>query len=487
MGDGGLTATRPARKGHETVLNRPGPITAPQPAEASDGLPNPQRLMAFSTLAMAIAMAVLDGTIVTVALPTMARQFAVAPENAIWIVNAFQLAVTVSLLPLAALGDMLGYRRVYWWGLALFTVASLACALAPTFAVLTFARMIQGLGAAGIMSVNIALIRFVYPQARLGQGVGNIAVVVAICSAGSPSVAAAILSVASWHWLFLINVPIGALALIMAARTLPATPRAAGRLDFWSVILNALTFGLVIAGVNGIGQGGALPLSLVEIAVGAAFGAALVWRQLKLPAPLLPVDLLRRPVFALSLATSIVSFGAQSLAIVSLPFFFENRLGHSASTSGLLLSPWPIGTALIAPIAGRLADRFIPGFLGSIGLLVMGGGLVLVALGIGDSTPVSLAWRLAICGLGFGFFQSPNNRVIIGSAPRERSGGAAGLQSSGRLIGQSFGTALVAVALGRAPAQATEIALWGAAALTLAGAVTSGLRRANSGEFGSRR
>jgi MFS transporter, DHA2 family, multidrug resistance protein len=460
-------------------LNPREPITVPDAAEASDGLANPQRLMAFSTLAMAITMAVLDGTIVTVALPTMARQFAVAPESAIWIVNAFQLAVTVSLLPLAALGDMLGYRRVYWWGLALFTVASLACALAPTFAVLTFARLVQGLGAAGIMSVNIALIRFIYPHARLGQGVGNMAVVVAVATAGSPSVAAAILSVASWHWLFLINVPIGALALIMAARTLPATPRAAGRLDLQSVILNALTFGLVIAGVNRIGQGGNPSLALVEIVVGAAIGVALVRRQLKLPAPLLPVDLLRRPVFALSLATSVSSFGAQSLAIVSLPFYFEDRLGHSATTTGLLLTPWPVATALIAPIAGRLADRFIPGILGSIGLLVMGGGLALIALGIGDSNPASLAWRLAICGLGFGFFQSPNNRVIIGSAPRERSGGAAGLQSSGRLIGQSLGTALVAVAFGRAPAHATEIALWGAAALTLAGAVASGLRRAD--------
>ena len=226
MGDGGLTAARRMRRDRCIALNRPEPISAPHAVEAHDGLPNPQRLLAFSTLAMAISMAVLDGTIVTVALPTMARQFAVAPESAIWIVNAFQLAVTVSLLPLAALGDMLGYRRVYWWGLALFTVASLACALAPTFAVLTFARVVQGLGAAGIMSVNIALIRFIYPHARLGQGVGNMAVVVAVCSAGSPSVAAAILSVASWHWLFLINVPIGALALVMAARTLPATPRA---------------------------------------------------------------------------------------------------------------------------------------------------------------------------------------------------------------------------------------------------------------------
>jgi DHA2 family multidrug resistance protein-like MFS transporter len=454
-------------------------MTAPLAAEASDGLANPQRLLAFSTLAMAIAMAVLDGTIVTVALPTMAREFAVAPESAIWIVNAFQLAVTVSLLPLAALGDRLGYRRVYWWGLALFTFASLSCALAPTFAVLTFARLVQGLGAAGIMSVNSALIRFIYPRARLGQGVGNMAVVVAASAAASPSVAAAILSVASWHWLFLINVPIGALALLLAARTLPATPRAAGRVDLGSVVLNALTFGLLIAGVNQIGQGGSPSLALIEIAAGTAIGVALVRRQLKLPAPLLPVDLLRRPVFALSLATSISSFGAQSLAIVSLPFYFEDRLGHSATTTGLLLTPWPVATALIAPIAGRLADRFIPGILGSIGLLVTGGGLALVALGIADSHPASLAWRLAICGLGFGFFQSPNNRVIIGSAPRERSGGAAGLQSSGRLIGQSLGTALVAVAFGRAPAHATEIALWGAAALTLFGAVASGLRKAD--------
>src|SRR5271170_1826849 len=250
-------------------------MSIPRAAQVHDGLANPQRLLAFLTLGMAITMAVLDGNIVNVALPTMARQFAVAPENAIWIVNAFQLAVTVSLLPLASLGDMLGYRRVYWWGLALFTAASLACALAPTFAVLTFARVVQGLGAAGIMSVNIALIRFIYPHARLGQGVGNIAVVVAVATAGSPSVAAAILSVASWHWLFLVNVPIGALALMMAARTLPATPRNNRRLDLMSVALNGLTFGLLIAGVNRIGEGGSLAPALIEIGAGAAFGVVL--------------------------------------------------------------------------------------------------------------------------------------------------------------------------------------------------------------------
>src|SRR5271155_2337700 len=285
----------PRAQGPRTALNRPEPISVPGADDVHDGLANPQRLLAFLTLAMAISMAVLDGTIVTVALPTMARQFAVSSENAIWIVNAFQLAVTVSLLPLAALGDILGYRRVYWWGLAVFTVASLACALPPNFAVLTLARVVQGLGAAGIMSVNIALIRFIYPHARLGQGVGNMAVVVAVASAASPTVAAAILSVASWHWLFLINVPIGVLALAMAARTLPATPRAAGRLDLISVVLNALAFGLFIAGVKRIGQGGAQSPALIEIGLGAAIGGGPVRPELQLPPPLLPVDLLRRP------------------------------------------------------------------------------------------------------------------------------------------------------------------------------------------------
>ena len=446
-------------------------------AHPHDGLPNPERILAFTTLALAVGMAVLDGAIVNVALPTMARELSITPANAVWIVNAFQLAVTVSLLPLSALGDSIGYRRVYWPGLALFTAASLACALAPGFAALTAARVAQGLGAAGIMSVNIALVRFIYPNSRLGQGVGNMAVIVAACSAGSPTVAAAILSVASWRWLFLVNVPVGIVALILAARTLPATPRAKRSVDPLSVVLNVLTFGLLVIGVDGISQAGELATAIVELIGAAVFGALFVRRQLGQSAPLLPVDLLKMPVFVLSLATSIASFASAALALVALPFFFVDGLKLSAAATGLLMTPWPMATALIAPVAGRLADRFIPGLLGSAGLLILGAGLILVALNLGHGDAISFAWRLAICGFGFGFFQSPNNRVIIGSAPPHRSGGAAGLQSSGRLVGQSLGTATMAIAFGRAPHMATEIAIWTAACLALAGACTSGLRR----------
>ncbi len=455
------------------------PPAASPPAQAvHDGLENPQRLLALATLGMATAMAVLDGAIVNVALPIMAHELTVAPATSVWIVNAFQLAVTISLLPLSALGDTLGYRRVYWPGLALFTLSSLACALSPSFTTLVAARAMQGLGAAGIMSVNIALVRFIYPSSRLGQGVANIAVIVAVSSAASPSVAAAVLSVASWRWLFLINVPIGIVALAIAARTLPATPRAARSVDPISVALNALTFGLLIAGVDDIGEAGSLWIPAAELAGAAAFGFVFLGRQLGQATPLLPVDLLRLPIFSLSLATSIFSFAAQSLVFVALPFFFEDTLHRSAAATGLMMTPWPLATAVIAPIAGRLADRLVPALLGSAGLVVMGAGLALMALDVGNPSLPSLVWRLAVCGLGFGFFQSPNNRIIIGSAPPERSGGASGLQSTGRLIGQSLGAALMAVAFGRAPEHATSIALWTAAGLTLAGACASGLRRA---------
>ena len=441
-----------------------------------DGLPNPRRALAFLALAFAIGMAVLDGAIVNVALPTLAKELAVSPASAVWVANAYQLAVTVALLPLASLGDSLGYRRVYIGGLALFTAASLACALAPSLPFLIVARVAQGLGGAGLMSINIAIVRFLYPKALLGRGVGNMAVIVAACAAGGPSVGAAILSVASWHWLFLVNLPVGAVALVLATRFLPHTPKSNHPLDALSVGLNGAMLALLVTGVDRLGDANGVATAAAALALAAVFGLVLVRRQLRLAQPVLPVDLLRMPVFALSLAGSIAAFGAQSLAFIALPFALQGALHRSESVTGLLLTPWPLATALIAPISGRLADRFAPGRLGSLGLIVMAIGLVLTALAPTQPGNLDLAWRLGICGLGFGFFQSPNNRLIIGSAPHGRSGGAAGLQSIGRLIGQSLGAAAMAVIFGRAGAP-TEVALLGAAALATLGAVTSGLRR----------
>ena len=383
----------------------------------------------------------------------------------------------MSLLPLASLGDILGYRRVYWSGLAVFTLASLVCAFSSSLLMLSIARMVQGLGAAGLMSVNIALIRFIYPRAMLGRGVSHVALVVAVSAAAGPSVGAAILSVASWHWLFLVNVPLGVVALFIAARILPMTPRSGHRFDVLSVFLNAATFGLLITGIDRLRNRGGATLALLQLCGTAAVGFVFVRRQLGLALPMLPIDLLRRPVFALSVMTSVSSFAAQSLAYVALPFYLEGVLHRSETATGLLMTPWPLGTALVAPFAGRLADRYAaPGRLASLGLLIMAIGAALVALGPSEPSAADIVWRLAVCGIGFGLFQSPNNKVIISSAPRERSGGASGLQSTGRLVGQSVGTALMAVVFGLLPAHQTATALWITVGLSLAGAVASALR-----------
>jgi len=172
-----------------------------------DGLPMPRRAWAILTVAVGLTISVLDSSIANIALPTIARSLDAGAADVIWVVSAYQVAVTMLLLPLAALGDIHGYRRVYCIGLAVFTAASLGCALATSLPTLVAARIVQGAGAAGMMSVNAALVRFIYPRAMLGRGIGTNALVVATASAAGPTIASGILSLASWQWLFAVNVP----------------------------------------------------------------------------------------------------------------------------------------------------------------------------------------------------------------------------------------------------------------------------------------
>ncbi|GEL41010.1 MFS transporter [Methylorubrum extorquens] len=456
-------------------------MTAQKAGDRSgDGLPLRERLLALCAMALAISMAVLDGAIVNVALPVIARDLDVPASEAIFVVSAYQIAVTAALLPLATLGEIWGYRRVYLAGLAVFTVASLACAVSPNLASLTAARVAQGLGAAGIMSVNIALVRFIYPSRLIGRGVGNVALIVAVASAAGPTVAAAILSVAAWPWLFLVNLPVGLVALAVGARTLPQTPRSARRFDLRSASLNALTVGLLIVGLDAFADPDTRGLAVAAIAASVAVGIVFVRTQIRLAAPLLPLDLLRIPAFALSMVASICSFAAQMIAYVALPFYFHDALGFSETRTGFLMTPWPLAIAAMSPFAGRLADRVPPALLGSLGLVLLAVGMAALAVLPEAPATFDIVWRLTLSGIGFGLFQSPNNKVIITSAPRERSGGASGMQASARLVGQSLGAAWVAVLLGLVPggpAGAFAVTLWCAVALALAGALASGLRR----------
>jgi DHA2 family multidrug resistance protein-like MFS transporter len=413
-----------------------------------DGLPPSTRWVAMLALSISISMSVLDGSIANIALPTIARDMGVTPSNSIWVVSAYQLAVTVSLMPLASLGDVYGHRRVYCGGLVLFCFGSLTCALAPTLPVLVGGRIVQGLGGAGIMSVNGALVRFIFPRAALGRGIGYNALVVAASSATGPSVAAAIMSVASWPWLFMTQVPCGVVALLLSWYFLPRSPRTGHRFDPLSALLNALTLGLFISGLDGMGRGEQPWLAVAGMAVGAAAGVVFVRRQLRLRAPMLPVDLFRRPIFALSVATGSCAHGAQMTVMIALPFYFQYVNGLSPIEIGALITPWPAVLVIVAPLAGRLSDRYPAGLLGGLGLSVMTVGLLLVLFMPAHASRWDIAWRLMVCGTGFGFFQSPNNRLIIGSAPPDRVGVGSSMVSTARLVGQTTASALVAVVFG---------------------------------------
>ncbi|WP_213777482.1 MFS transporter [Caballeronia sp. dw_276] len=448
--------------------------------DAEQGLPYPQRYWAILVVALGITLAVLDGAIANVALPTIARNLNASPADSIWVVNAYQLAITVSLLPLASLGDRIGYRRVYMGGLALFTLASFGCALSGSLTSLAVARVIQGFGAAGIMSVNTALVRMIYPPEHLGRGVSINASVVAVSAVIGPTVASGVLAIAPWPWLFAINVPIGVAALAVGWKALPRTPGHRRPYDYISALMNAAVFGLAITAVDGLGHGEHRPYVIAEFLVAGVIGYFFVRRQLTQTAPLLPVDLLRIPVFALSIATSFCSFTAQMLTFVSLPFLLQNTLGMTQVETGFLMTPWPMVIVFIAPVAGMLSDRYSAGVLGGIGLALLSAGLLLLATTGAHPAPFDIAWRMALCGLGFGLFQSPNNRQMLSSAPRNRSGGASGMLGTARLSGQTLGAALVALIFGIAPQHGATITLVVAACFAAAAALVSLLRISRS-------
>jgi len=358
----------------------------------------------------------------------------------------------------------------------LFTLASLGCALAWSLESLLVARALQGLGASGLMSVNTALVRFVYPNRLLGRGVGNNALVVATATTLGPTIASGILALGPWPWLFAINIPIGLIAIGIGLKTLPHTPRAIHPFDFWGALMASGCLGLFIIGIGSAAHHTRIGLVLIELAAAIMLGWLLARRQADHPAPMLPIDLLRRPMFALSAATSVCSFAVQGLAFVSLPFYFEDVLQRSQVETGFFMTPWPLVVAIMAPIAGRLSDRYAVGILGGVGLALLSVGMVLLATLPVTPGITDIVWRMAICGFGFGFFQAPNLKALMTSAPPGRSGSASSIVATARLTGQTVGAALAALCFGLAGRDGAVTALALGAGFAAIGSLMSFLR-----------
>jgi DHA2 family multidrug resistance protein-like MFS transporter len=436
-----------------------------------------QRRLVMLCAVLGIVLGGLDGAIANIALPTIAHDLHCSEAQTVWVVNVYHLAVAVSLLPVAALADSLGLKRVYGFGIALFTAASLACALAGSLGALITARVVQGLGTACMAALSGALVRSVYPRAMLHQAFAIIALAVAISAAVGPTLAAMVLAVAPWPWLFLINVPIGIMAVALFLRAAPASPRAPFSFDWVGTLLNIGALGLGILGVDALGQK-ETGLATLEIGAGLLCAITLYSQQKKLQTPMLPLDLLAIPLFSLSILTSICAYAAQILAYVALPFLFQTVMHLSAVTTGLLVTPWPVLVAIAAPFAGRLATRHPASVLSSMGLVLLAAGLATLSLMPAQPAFWDICWRMALCGIGFGFYQTPNNLTVMTSGPATRSGAASGMMAVARTLGWALGSALVALIFGFSQSSSGAVhCLELAAGFALLGAALSVSRR----------
>lgn len=411
-----------------------------------DGLPTPKRYLAILAISFGTALVVIDGAIATVALPTIARDLKVDGSAAVFVVTIYQLVLVMTLLPFSALGDRVGLRRMYHYGQIVFVIATVLCFFARSLPFLLIVRAIQALGAAATLSVSSALLRSVYSARHLGRGLGINSVVVSTSVALAPTLGGLVLSVGPWPWVFASAVPFAIISLLLGRSLPPSVPRS-GPYDILGAVLCAASFGLIIAGLETLVHGDSPVVASAIISAGIGTAIVFVRHEIAEERPIPPVDLLARPVLALSTAGALTAFMASMTLLIAMPFRLERAFGFSPGEVGIVLAPWPLTTMIVAPLAGALSDRYPAGALGGIGMVIATVALALLACLQPGAGSLDVGWRMALCGAGFGLFLSPNARLFVGSAPLERAASAGGLISTTRMTGQTLGATLAAALL----------------------------------------
>lgn len=429
--------------------------------------------LAFVTVLIAVWAVVLEGAAVNVALPFIATDFGVTAATATWIVGMSQFIIVALLLPMASLGDTIGYRRLFLTGLLTFSVASVACIFAPSFDTLVAARAVQSVGTAATMSMNFAMARSIYSDKNLGTAIGIMATAVAIASSGGPAIAGLLLEYNGWRGVFGLMLVCSAVGYVGGTFLLPPNKPSDRKFDLKSAVLVALTLACVLYVLNGFANGWQ-PWTMIAAAAASVVGFAILTRTSKGKAgAVFPLDLLALPVFNLSVLAAIFAFAAQFLGFVLLPFYLLLGAGFSPLEMALVLSVWPLSTGILAPILGWASGRLPSGPLGAAGLFVFAAGFFLLASMPEDVSTIGISLRLVICGVGFAAFQTPNNRLVMLSAPRDRSGAASGIISLARQFGRAVGTAIAAYTLASIPASGALAAMNIAGGLALVGAAAT--------------
>lgn len=400
---------------------------------------------ALAAVGSGVLVSTIDGSIVNIALNTLVQAFQSNLNVVEWVTLGYLLTLACTLLIMGRLGDMYGKRRIYLIGFALFTLASLLCATAPSIGALIGFRVAQGIGAAMIQAVGPALLVTAFPPTQRGMALGAIGSFVAAGILIGPALGGMLLRYVGWEAIFLVNLPIGALGWWLTVRSIAPdqTVRPGQRFDLvgaglMAVALFCLLLGLTEGPLWGWNDGRVIGL----FAAGLANGALFLFWEWRAPQPMLNLRIFRRLAFSLNLLASLVLFLGISFNLLLTPLFFQLVYQFDLQRTGFMLMALPVALSLMSPISGRLSDRFGPRVLTIAGLVIA----ALALLGLSASTPTTpppqMLGFLVLLGIGVGLFQSPNNSTVLGNAPPEALGVASGLLAVVRTVGQTGGIAL---------------------------------------------
>jgi EmrB/QacA subfamily drug resistance transporter len=403
-------------------------------------------LWTFAISSIALFMVTLDNLVVTTAIPVIRKDLDASLSSLEWTVNAYTLTFAVLLLTGAALGDRFGRRRVFSIGIVVFTLGSIAAALAPSVEVLNIARAVQGLGGAIVLPLTLTILSAAVPVEKRGIALGAWGGISGLAVAFGPLVGGAVVEGISWHWIFWLNVPIGLILLPLALTRLQESYGAEGKLDLRGLGLASVgLFGIVWGLIRGNEQGWASTEIVAAFAVGFAFVAAFVAWELHAEHPMLPMRFFRNATFALSNLASLFMYFGMFGSIFLLAQFFQTVQGYSPFGSGLRILPWTLAPMFIAPIAGALSDKLPAKNIIGVGLAMQAAALAWIAAVSTPTTPYSqLIAPFTIAGIGMALFFAPVANVVLSAVRPEEEGKASGANNAIRELGGVFGVAVLA-------------------------------------------
>ena len=436
------------------------------------GLPVPRRYWAALSIWSAISLTIMDVSIANVALPFISKGLEVTAAKSVWSINAYQIAIVMALLPMAKAAEILGNKQVYLAGLILFMLAAFGSISANSLPALASARFVQGIGAAAIMVVSGALVRAIYPSELVPRGIGYNTIAVSISSAAGPAVGALILSIAGWHAVFAVGLPFGLLSLALGIWALPSNPAVKKRFDYPSALWCCAGFAAIFLALNDLAQKSASGWTLLEIGVAIPAIWFLGKRTSSSQESMVPVDLLKLNTLRAAYVMSASAYVVMILITLSFPFILQQRSHFEPETIGLFMVPLPLGIVIAAFVSARLVNRYSSAWLCASGLITLACGAISLSLLQPDASSFLIIAATALCGIGFGIFQVPNNHSMIANAPHSRVGAASAMLSMSRLIGQTLGALLAALLFRRVGAQ-SDAPIVAAAIIALAVAIAT--------------